>query len=374
MSEHDPYERYQRQIILKELGKKGQQKIFKSKVLVIGAGGLGCPALQYLAAAGVGCIGILDHDVVELSNLQRQTLYRLEDIGSSKTRAAYKKIRSFNPEVNINIHPVKLDSRNALDILAGYDIIIDGSDNYQTRYLVNDACVILGKPLIYGAVLRFEGQVGVFNLKDPETGIKCNYRDLFPEPPKDSLSCNEVGVLGVLPGIIGTMQATEAIKIMTGMGKPLSNTILSYHALKNEFYTFEITPHPKTPINSPKNLSDLLDFNYDIFCHVPYTEYEISPALFESLRKTEKFRIIDVREPDEKPVITEFKNENIPLQLFETTINETYGDKKMVLFCSVGKRSLKAIQFIKQNYPEWDVYSLAGGINAWNDYKKKKKK
>ena len=171
MSQLDPYERYQRQIILKELGKKGQQKIFHSKVLVIGAGGLGCPALQYLAAAGVGCIGILDHDVVELSNLQRQTLYRLEDIGSSKTRAAYKKIRSFNPEVNINIHPVRLESKNALDILAGYDIIIDGSDNYQTRYLVNDACVILGKPLIYGAVLRFEGQVGVFNLKDPETGI-----------------------------------------------------------------------------------------------------------------------------------------------------------------------------------------------------------
>ena len=237
MNKENNYNRYQRQIQLKEIGQLGQEKITHAKVLMIGAGGLGCPALQYLAAAGVGTIGIVDFDVIEMSNLQRQILYTVDDIGQSKAITAAKKLSLLNPEIIIDVYNVQITNNNALEILENYDIIIDGSDNFATRYLINDACVLLDKPLIYGAVLRFEGQIGVFNLADETTNSKTNYRDLFPKPPDldSSISCNDVGVLGVIPGIIGTMQATEALKIITGIGKSLTNKIISYNALENTF-------------------------------------------------------------------------------------------------------------------------------------------
>lgn len=363
-------ERYQRQTILKEMGTRGQQKLLNAKVLVIGAGGLGSPALQYLAAAGIGCIGIMDHDAVELSNLQRQTLYRMEDIGHPKTRAAYKKIHAFNPQIRLNVHPHKLESRNALDVLTGYDVIIDGSDNYPTRYLANDACVILNKPLIYGAVLRFEGQVGVLNVTDPETGHRCNYRDLFPEPAKNSPSCNEVGVLGVLPGIIGTMQAGEAIKIITGVGKPLINQVLTYNLLENSFYTLTLTPHPESKIHAPKNLSDLLELNYNVFCHIPFADFEISSETFDRWLASGDYLAVDVREPGETPAIREFECIHIPLASLEKEPDTDTGNKKLVFVCSSGKRSLKAVGIFKEKYPDREVYSLEGGILSYQQKKK----
>ena len=215
--------RYQRQIQLKEIGQLGQDKISNAKVLVIGAGGLGCPALQYLTAAGVGTIGIVDFDVVEMSNLQRQILYTVDDIGQSKAITAARKLNALNPEVKIEVYNVQITNKNALEIIENYNLIIDGSDNFATRYLINDACMLLDKPLIYGAVLRFEGQIGVFNWTDETTNNKTNYRDLFPKPPDldSAISCNDVGVLGVIPGIIGTMQATEALKNYYGYWKTI---------------------------------------------------------------------------------------------------------------------------------------------------------
>jgi len=262
MNTKNSFNRYQRQIQLKEIGSVGQNKITQAKVLIIGAGGLGCPALQYLAAAGVGTIGIVDFDVVELSNLQRQILYTVDDIGQSKATTAAKKLEALNPEIKIESYNVQITNKNALDILENYDLIIDGSDNFATRYLINDACVLLDKSLVYGAVLRFEGQIGVFNLVDKDTNSKTNYRDLFPKPPDldSAISCNDLGVLGVIPGIIGTMQATEALKIITGIGKPLVNKIISYNALENTFYDFEIVANANSSIDYPKSKTSFLNY------------------------------------------------------------------------------------------------------------------
>lgn len=359
--------RYQRQIQLKEIGQMGQDKIAKGKVLVIGAGGLGCPALQYLAAAGVGTIGIIDFDVVELSNLQRQILYSVDDIGKSKAITAAKKLEVFNPEITIKSYNFQVTNKNALEILEGYDIIIDGSDNFSTRYLVNDACMLLDKPLIYGAVLRFEGQIGVFNLAKNETQIKTNYRDLFPKPTDlaSSISCNDVGVLGVIPGIIGTMQATEALKIITGVGKPLANTIISYNALDNSFYDFEIVANPT--LDFPKTKAAFLDYNYDWFCNSNLKVEKISIEEFETLRMQEKITIIDVREIGELPIVDEFPFTAIPLSEFENSISHIDTENKVVVFCKSGQRSQKAVKVLIEKFPDSEVFSLEGGIENWKN-------
>jgi adenylyltransferase/sulfurtransferase len=239
MKENILYERYQRQIILKGFGEEGQQKLLQAKVLVIGAGGLGCPALQYLAAAGVGTIGIVDDDVISLSNLHRQVLYTPDDIDHPKVEVAASKLRQLNPDVNIYPYRIRLEKSNAFEIIRQYDLLIDGTDNFASRYMINDACFLLNKPLIYGAVSQYEGEVAVFSphfLMGSTRGV--NYRDLFPNPPKDGevLNCAEAGVLGVLPGIIGTMQAAEAIKLITGIGTPLMNKLLTYNVLSQEIY------------------------------------------------------------------------------------------------------------------------------------------
>jgi molybdopterin/thiamine biosynthesis adenylyltransferase/rhodanese-related sulfurtransferase len=365
--------RYQRQVQLKEIGSVGQDKIAQAKVLIIGAGGLGCPALQYLAAAGVGTIGIVDFDVVEMSNLQRQILYTVDDIGQSKAITAAKRLEALNPEITIKSYNFQITNKNALEILENYDIIIDGSDNFVTRYLINDACVLLDKPLIYGAVLRFEGQIGVFNLLDKDTNCKTNYRDLFPKAPDSAsaISCNDVGILGVIPGIIGTMQATEALKIITGVGKPLANKIISYNALENTFYDFEIAASTNQSIDFPKSRSAFLDFNYEWTCNTNLDIDTLSVEEFDVLRINEKITIIDVREKGELPLVDEFPFTLIPLSEFENLVLKIPIENKIVVFCKSGQRSLKALKLLKDKFPNCQGYSLTGGIENWknNNYK-----
>ncbi|POY36852.1 hypothetical protein C3L50_14980 [Flavobacterium alvei] len=364
-----PNNRYQRQIQLKEIGQEGQDKITQAKVLIIGAGGLGCPALQYLAAAGVGTIGIVDFDVVELSNLQRQILYNLDDIGKPKATTAAGKIKALNLEIQIETYNLQITNKNALEILENYDLIIDGTDNFATRYLINDACVILDKPLIYGAVLRFEGQIGVFNYSNFETNIKTNYRDLFPKPPNldSAISCNDVGVLGVIPGIIGTMQATEALKIICGIGKPLANKIVSYNVLENSFYDFEIAANENSNSDFPKNKAEFLAFNYEWFCNANLDVETISIEEFDTIRKQETITIIDVREIGELPVVDEFAFLHIPLSELEKTLSTLSTENIIVVYCKSGQRSAKAVQLLKEKFPNSQSFSLKGGIEAWKN-------
>jgi adenylyltransferase/sulfurtransferase len=360
------YQKYQRQIQLNGLGVAGQDKLFEAKVLVIGAGGLGCPALQYLAAAGVGYVGIVDFDLVEITNLQRQILFEIEDVGKPKAAAAALKIKALNPDINVSVFNTKLDISNALDIISGYDVIIDGTDNFASRYLINDACVLLDKPFIYGSVLRFEGQVGVFNIADPTTNIKTHYRDLFPKPPDpiNALSCRDVGVLGVIPGIIGVMQATEAIKIITGVGEPLCNTVLSYNVLNNRFYEFHIFPSEQGHLEIPKSQEAFLRIDYEWFCGNSM-ELEMTIAEFDSLRHKGDITIFDVRESGELPLVNTFEYTQIPLSRFEKVLSEISKDKPIVIFCKSGKRSLKAVTLLKKEYPYIEAHSLKDGIEGW---------
>jgi adenylyltransferase/sulfurtransferase len=256
--------RYQRQITLEAFGMSAQEKLKNAKVLVIGAGGLGCPALQYLVAAGVGYIGIADNDTVQLSNLNRQILFGQNDLGKKKALVAKEKLLQLNDTVQIEIFDTRWKQEQCIQHFPDYDIIIDASDNFATRYLINDACVLMHKPLVFGAVSKMEGQVAVFNNRKEA----CNYRDVFPIPPsnKEVLNCAEGGVLGVLPGMIGVMQATEAIKIITGIGQPLTNQLLSYNALSQQFYTIQIVKHPQAVLHMPANLDTFLITHYEDLC------------------------------------------------------------------------------------------------------------
>jgi len=358
--------RYDRQIALREFGQPAQDKLSNAKVLVIGAGGLGCPALQYLTAAGVGTIGIVDFDRVELSNLQRQILYNMEDIGKLKTETAAAKIKTMNHEIQVHVYSFKFTNQNALDVIFKYDVVIDGSDDFATRYMVNDACVLLNKPLIYGAVLRFEGQIGVFNVANMATGTKSNYRDLFPIPPasQSNISCNELGVLGVVPGIIGTMQAAEAIKILTNIGNPLSNKILTYDVLKNEFYEFQITENKGHSHLMPKDRTEFQAYNYEWFCSTHEPSLEINSTEFNHMRLNEVLTIIDVRELYEQPVELEFPVIRIPLSRWEDDLHLISTNHKIVVVCQSGFRSLTAVKKIKALFPDQHIYSLQGGIHA----------
>ncbi len=362
-------ERYHRQIILPGFGEAAQNKLQQAKILVIGAGGLGCPALQYLAAAGVGTIGIVDYDAVDYSNLHRQTLYSASDVGKLKAETAAKKINELNADIQIDAYSTKLDNSNALDIIANYSLVLDGTDNFATRYLVNDACVLLDKPLIYGAVLRFEGQAGVFNLADG-AGLKTNYRDLFPQPPlpSDVPSCAGAGVLGVLPGIIGTLQATEALKIIANIGKPLCNMVITYNILTNRFYEFTVTPCNKNNYLVPKNSAEFAAFNYDWFCNLIYNNYEISVSEFDALRLNESIMVIDVREQGEFPPIDEFECINIPLGQITDYSIEDCSAENIILICQSGKRSAHALEIMRKKYAARRILSLQGGISEWKKH------
>jgi molybdopterin/thiamine biosynthesis adenylyltransferase/rhodanese-related sulfurtransferase len=360
--------RYQRQIILKDFGLTGQQKLFNAKVLVIGAGGLGCPILQYLAAAGVGTLGIVDHDVVELSNLHRQILYSVADIGRLKADCAAEKLSQFNPDIQIISYPLQLNNRNAALILSKFDLVIDGSDNFPTRYMVNDACALLNLPLVYGALSESEGQVAVFNVSDAH-GRRVNYRDIFPNPPQpgEVLNCSEAGVLGVLPGIIGTMQASEAIKLISGTGEPLVNQMLIYNLYNNQTYKINLSPVSREESNSPADLDAFLQTDYDWFCGVRTDAPEVpelSSGEFREVMFDEGYEFIDVRELAELPQVP-FEHVRVPLSEIRKQIPVIDKDK-IVLFCHSGVRSIIAGKLLQEAYPDKEFYSLKGGILRLN--------
>jgi adenylyltransferase/sulfurtransferase len=368
MNNGSRYERYQRQILLKDFGEAAQEKLLQSKVLVIGAGGLGCPVLQYLAAAGVGKIGIVDDDVVALNNLHRQVLYNVNDIGLPKAEVAVKKLKQLNPGIEINSYNLRLTNQNVLEILDGYDIAVDGTDNFSSRYMINDACVLLDKPLIYGAISQFEGQVAVFNFKTDAIRRAINYRDLFPDPPKKNevLNCAEAGVLGVLPGIIGSMQANETIKLITNIGEPLVDKLLTYNALTNQVYELKLSVNEEAAKQAPKNKTEFINANYDWLCSSQINDaLEINIADFNNLLVSNNITVVDVREYDEQPSVNEFKHLQIPLSQLKEQ-QSSFNGNTIVVFCETGKRSLQAVQLLKQFFNESKkIYSLHGGIAEW---------
>ncbi|MGN6602118.1 MAG: ThiF family adenylyltransferase [Ginsengibacter sp.] len=356
----DALERYSRQISLKEFGEAGQKRLAAAKVFIAGAGGLGCPVLLYLAAAGVGTLGVADDDVVSLNNLHRQVLFSTDDIGKLKVEAASEKVRLLNPEVKFVSFAEKLTNQNALEILKDFDIVIDGTDNFPSKYMINDACVLLDKPLIYGSVSKFEGQVAVFNLPDAE-GKKCNYRDLFPQPPHERIfSCAEEGVLGTTTGIIGSMQANEAIKIITGIGKPLINQLMIFNALTNESFILGISKNQKD-YQLPADENEFKKTDYDWLCSVNSNVEEIDQFRFNELLNEKEVTFIDVRELDEKPDV-DFDHERIPLGELRDKLKDI-STKEIVCFCQTGKRSVEAARILSEKFGESKkIYSLKGGV------------
>jgi molybdopterin/thiamine biosynthesis adenylyltransferase/rhodanese-related sulfurtransferase len=373
MDKNISYKRYQRQVILKNFGEQGQQKLSDARVLAIGAGGLGCPALQYLAAAGAGTIGIVDNDVVVLSNLHRQVLYSEEDIGTFKSETAAKALSRMNPDIKIISYRERLTAQNALGIMDEYDIIIDATDNFSSRYMINDACVLLGKPLVYGAVSEYEGQVAIFNyINGSEAPV--NYRDLFPHPPleKEVMNCEEAGVLGVLPGIIGVMQANETIKLLTGIGKPLINRLLTYNSLDNRVYEIELSARAETRGLVPADKDAFEKTDYEWLCGSAQHANEIDYNYFDQLLAAGNVTVIDVRNPGEMPEIDDFDYYKLPLsELTESSFPA--GSDTVVVFCQSGKRSLHAVrQFAAIFGDSKKIFSLRGGIIQWKQQHSKK--
>ncbi|MCC6279695.1 MAG: molybdopterin-synthase adenylyltransferase MoeB [Saprospiraceae bacterium] len=363
--------RYDRHIILPQFGLAAQQKLKAAKVLVVGSGGLGSPLLLYLAAAGVGTIGIVDFDVVDDSNLQRQVLFGKNDIGAAKVLAAKSRLESLNPYIGIRVHQAQIRSENALDIIRDYDVVADGSDNFPTRYLVNDACVLSGKPLVFAAVSQFEGQVSVFNLLQDNGERGPNYRDLHPEPPAPGLvpNCAEGGVLGVLPGIMGSMQALEVIKIISGTGEPLSGRLVIFDALGFQMRSFNIRRRADNPLNgNHPTITELID--YELFCGLKNAtgEQSIKEISAEELREWqqsgEPFQLIDVREPHEYEV-SNLGGELIPLADISAQAQRLGRDRKVVLHCRSGARSAQAIRELEEKFGFDNLYNLSGGILAY---------
>lgn len=363
--------RYDRHFILPEFGLAAQQKLKSAKVLVVGSGGLGSPLLLYLAAAGVGVIGIVDFDEVDDSNLQRQVLFGKNDVGHSKAHAAKSRLESLNPYIDIRVHHMRLRSDNALGILKDYDVVADGTDNFPTRYLVNDACVLSGKPNVYASVYQFEGQVAVFNYLNEQGERGPNYRDLYPVPPAPGLvpNCAEGGVLGVLPGIIGSMQALEVIKIISGAGEPLSGRLVIFDALSFKTRTFNIQRREDNPLNGKNpTITELLD--YEVFCGLKSTSAEIpikeisARELFNWQQSGEKFQLVDVREPHEYEA-SNLGGELIPLADISTHAGRLSRDIKVVVHCRSGARSAQAIRELEEKFGFDNLFNLTGGMLAY---------
>lgn len=358
-------ERYRRQVALKGFGEMGQNHLAASRILIAGIGGLGCPALLYLAAAGAGTIGIADDDFVALSNLPRQVLFAASDVGQPKVEVAKRKISELNPEVKIISYHHRLTNRNALEIIEKYDIVIDGTDNFPSKYMLNDACLLLNKPLIYGSVSKFEGQVAAFNVAGSHT-VSCNYRDLFAHQPSEAiLNCAEEGVLGVVTGIIGTMQASEAIKILTGIGESLANRLLIFNALNLQSYLLEITPNPKA-YQVPGNEKEFKEASYDWLCARDPKIVEITREQFAEMLNDNEVLFVDVREAGEQPQV-DFCHKKIPLSHFLNEMKDI-EENKIVFFCQSGKRSMDAAQMFLDRYGESKkVYSLKDGVLSLQD-------
>ena len=358
--------RYSRHLVLPNFGREGQEKLKQARVLVVGAGGLGAPVLLYLAAAGVGHIGIADHDQVELSNLQRQVLFKSKNIGKSKSSSAAQSIKNLNSEISVNSNNEKLTSANALSIINDYDMVVDCTDNFPTRYLLNDACVLADKVLIYGSVFRYEGQVAVFNGKKKDSDYYPNYRDLFPEPPAPGLvmNCEEAGVLGVLPGLIGCMQANEVIKIITGIGEALHGRLLLYDILSTQQQIIKIPER-----NSRASIKSLID--YEEFCGINSNNKrysgmkEISVQDLKAMKDSgEDFQLIDVRESYEVET-SDIGGEWIPLADIPQSIGNISKEKKVIIHCRSGGRSGNAVLWLEKNHGFDNLYNLKGGIAAW---------
>lgn len=356
--------RYARHIAIPEFNVEGQKRLKAAKVLVIGSGGLGSPVLLYLAAAGVGHLGIVDFDVVDDSNLQRQVLFTVDDVGKSKAETAKKRLHALNPHIKITVHNTRLTKENALDLINQYDIVADGTDNFPTRYLVNDACVLSGKTNVYASIFRFEGQVSVFNYLNEDGTRGPNYRDMFPEPPPPGLvpNCAEGGVLGVLPGIIGSLQASEVIKVITGIGEPLAGRIFLFDAASFTTRTLKVNKNPKTKI------TELI--NYEQFCGIlPTNVSEVKEITVKELYhlqvQSTDFQLIDVREPYEYE-IANLEGELIPLGAIAESAERISRDKKVIIHCRSGKRSADAIRELESLHGFDNLYNLKGGILAWS--------
>ena len=364
--------RYNRHIIIPGFGEEGQKKLKAAKVLIIGSGGLGSPALLYLTAAGVGTIGIVDFDVVDDSNLQRQVIFDIREIGKPKVEAAKRRLEALNPHTRFILHNTHLNSSNALDIIKDYDVVADGTDNFPTRYLVNDATLMLDKPNVYGSIFQFEGQVSVFNYVNNKGERGPNYRDLYPTPPPPGLvpSCAEGGVLGVLPGIIGSLQALEVIKVITGIGEPLSGRFFTFDALNFETRTFNIKRRDDNPVNGKNpTIHELID--YEQFCGMRAVEEkpakEITARdLYDWQVKGKKFKLIDVREPSEYKIV-QIGGTLIPLSTISEHADEIPNDIDVVFLCKSGIRSLKAIKELEEKFAFNNLYNLKGGILAYID-------
>ena len=369
---NDEIRRYSRHLILPEVGLAGQKKICSSSVLCIGAGGLGSPIAMYLAAAGVGKIGLVDFDTVDFSNLQRQIIHATEDVGRLKTASAQETIQGINPHTEVVAHNVRISSENALDIIRQYDVVVDGTDNFPTRYLTNDACVLLKKANAYGSIFRFEGQASVFA---PHLGGPC-YRCLYPEPPPPGMvpSCAEGGVLGVLPGIIGCIQATEILKLALGKGTSLIGRLLLFNALDMKFRELKLRRDPACPVcGDNPTIKELID--YEQFCGVvpesedssvnpdEVTVQEMKRALDD---RTLNIKVLDVREPDEYQIAHIDGVPLIPLGLLPQRFTELDPNQTLYVHCKSGIRSLKAVKFLKEQGFKY-AKSVKGGISAWSD-------
>ena len=380
---NEEIKRYSRHLILPEVGIEGQERIKAAKVLLIGSGGLGSPLALYLTAAGVGTMGMVEFDTVDFSNLQRQIIHFTADVGKHKLQSAEEKLKAINPNLKFIPHPVKLTSENALDILKDYDVVIDGTDNFPTRYLVNDACVMLKKPNVYGSIFRWEGMASVFA---PHLGGPC-YRCWYPEPPPPGLvpSCAEAGVLGVICGIIGNVQANEAVKLIIGKGTPLMGRLLRFDAMDMSFREYKIPRDPNCPVcGKHPTITALIDYNQ--FCGIGRGEGagtsgdsiveqkdeqeklgpdDISVETLKKMRDAkEDFILVDVRNPDEFEISVIEGSVKLPLPDLPQRFKELPKDKLLVLHCKMGSRSMRALKFLRsQGYTK--VKNVAGGINAW---------
>ena len=367
----DDYERYSRHLILPEVGMEGQKRLKAASVLCIGTGGLGSPLLLYLAAAGIGRIGIVDFDVVDTSNLQRQVIHGTSWVGKPKIESAKNRIHEINPHCQVDLYETRLSSENALDIIRPYDIVVDGTDNFPTRYLVNDACVLLDKPNVYGSIFRFEGQATVFNYEGGP-----NYRDLYPEPPPPGMvpSCAEGGVLGILPGMIGIIQATETVKIILGNGTTLSGRLVLYNALDMKFRELKLRPNPIRPV-----INKLID--YEQFCGIPQAkaeeakqQMEIQEMTVKELKAlldsgTQDFVLLDVRNPHEYEIAKIPGSVLVPLPEIENgdgvaKVRDLLNGHRLIAHCKMGGRSAKALAILKE--AGITGTNVKGGINAWS--------
>lgn len=364
-------QRYSRHLVLKDFGVENQLKLRNARVLVVGAGGLGCPALLYLTAAGVGTIGVIDSDKLEISNLQRQVLYTMEDIGRNKAEAAVARLAKLNPLTTLRAIPERLTSHNALGILEEFDVVVDGTDNFPTRYLINDACVLLDKPFVYASILQYEGQAAVFNLRRTSGVMSANYRDIFPEPPSDESvpNCEQAGVLGVLPGLLGCMQANEVIKILTGIGEPLADRLLILDSATMDQTLIRIADH-----GTREQIKTLID--YEDFCGInagknkslndkPLSMKEVTAQELKKLMdQNADFQLIDVREPHEYDICN-LNGELIPMSDIPNNVDKIAKDKQVVIHCRSGKRSGDMLLWLEKNHGFNNLYNLKGGILAW---------